>query len=93
MSLKDEFKKMVNELTTKFTIPSIANIFFPPFYKGGQPKDAQFMAVSLEDGASALFSCLMKKWRNTLPYNRQHLLRKTRGDLRLNLAVTIRLKR
>jgi len=44
MSLKDEFRKMVTELTTKFTLPPIANIFFPPFYKGGQPKDAQFMA-------------------------------------------------
>jgi len=51
MSLKDEFKKMITELTTKFTLPPIANIFFPPFYKGGQPKDAQFMAISLEGGA------------------------------------------
>ncbi len=51
MSLKDEFKKMVTELTTKFTLPPIADIFFPPFYKGGQPKDAQFMAISLEGGA------------------------------------------
>ena len=46
MSLKDEFTKMVTELTTKFTLPPIENIFFPPFYKGGQPGDAQFMAIS-----------------------------------------------
>ncbi|MCP4370257.1 MAG: hypothetical protein GY797_19405, partial [Deltaproteobacteria bacterium] len=51
MSLKDEFKKMVTELNKKFTLPPISNIFFPPFYKGGQPKDAQFMAISLEGGA------------------------------------------
>jgi hypothetical protein len=51
MSLKDEFKKMITELTTKFIIPPIANIFFPPFYIGDQPKDAQFMAISLEGGA------------------------------------------
>jgi hypothetical protein len=51
MSLKDEFKKMITELTTKFTPPPIANIFFPPFHKGVQPKDAQFMAISLEGGA------------------------------------------
>jgi uncharacterized protein (DUF4213/DUF364 family) len=59
MSLKDEFRKMVNELTTKFTLPPIANIFFPPFYKGGQPKDAQFMAISLEGGATGISFVLL----------------------------------
>jgi len=54
MRLKDEFRKMVSELSAKFTIPPIADIFFPPFYKGGQPKDAQFMAVSLEGGATGI---------------------------------------
>lgn len=59
MNLKDEFRKMVNELTTKFTLPPIANIFFPPFYKGGQPKDAQFMAISLEGGATGISFVLL----------------------------------
>ena len=59
MSLKDEFRRMVNELTTKFTLPPIANIFFPPFYKGGQPKDAQFMAISLEGGATGISFVLL----------------------------------
>ena len=59
MSLKDEFRKMVNELTTKFTLPPIADIFFPPFYKGGQPKDAQFMAISLEGGAIGISFVLL----------------------------------
>jgi hypothetical protein len=49
MSLKDEFRKMVNELAAKFTLPSIANIFFPPFYEGGQPtsENAILSAVRL----------------------------------------------
>ena len=59
MSLKDEFKKMVTGLTTKFTLPPISNIFFPPFYKGGQPKDAQFMAISLEGGAAGISFVLL----------------------------------
>jgi uncharacterized protein (DUF4213/DUF364 family) len=59
MSLKDEFRKMINELTTKFTLPPIANIFFPPFYKGGQPKDAQFMAISIEGGATGISFVLL----------------------------------
>lgn len=59
MSLKDEFRKMVNEITTKFTLPPIASIFFPPFYKGGQPKDAQFMAISLEGGATGISFVLL----------------------------------
>jgi uncharacterized protein (DUF4213/DUF364 family) len=59
MILKDEFKKMISELSKKFTIPPIANIFFPPFYKGGQPKDAQFMAISLECGAAGVSFVLL----------------------------------
>jgi uncharacterized protein (DUF4213/DUF364 family) len=59
MSLKDEFRKMVTELTTKFSLPPIANIFFPPFYKGDQPKDAQFMAISLEGGATGVSFVLL----------------------------------
>ena len=59
MNLKDEFRKMVSELTTKFTLPPIANIFFPPFYQGGQPKDAQFMAISLEGGATGISYVLL----------------------------------
>jgi uncharacterized protein (DUF4213/DUF364 family) len=59
MGLKDEFRKMVTELTTKFTLPPIANVFFPPFYKGGQPKDAQFMAISLEGGATGISFVLL----------------------------------
>ena len=59
MSLADEFRKMVIKLTDKSSIPPIANIFFPPFYKGGQPKDAQFMATSLEGGATGISFVLL----------------------------------
>jgi len=59
MSLKDEFKKMVTELTTRFRLPPISNIFFPPFYKGSQPKDAQFMAICLAGGATGISFVLL----------------------------------
>jgi uncharacterized protein (DUF4213/DUF364 family) len=59
MSLRDEFKKMVNQLTTKFMVPPIADIFLPPFHKGGQPNDAQFMAISLEGGATGISFVLL----------------------------------
>ena len=59
MGLKDEFRKMVNQLTTKFALPPIADIFLPPFYKGGQPKDAQFMAISLKGGATGISFVLL----------------------------------
>jgi uncharacterized protein (DUF4213/DUF364 family) len=59
MRLKDEFGKMVTELTAKYTLPPISDIFLPPFYKGGQPKDAQFMAISLESGAAGISFVLL----------------------------------
>ena len=59
MGLKDEFKKMITELSTKFTLPPIADIFLPPFHKGGQPQDAQFMAIGLEGGAVGISFVLL----------------------------------
>lgn len=59
MSLKAEFKKMITELSSKFTFPPISNIFFPPFHKGGQPNNAQFMAISLESGAAGISFVLL----------------------------------
>ena len=59
MNLKDEFKKLITELATKFTLPPISNIFFPPFYIGSQPKDAQFMAICLESGAAGVSFILL----------------------------------
>jgi uncharacterized protein (DUF4213/DUF364 family) len=51
MGLNDEFRKMITGLATTFTFPPVADIFLPPFQIGGQPKDAQFMAIGLEGGA------------------------------------------
>jgi uncharacterized protein (DUF4213/DUF364 family) len=59
MRLKDEFKKMITKFAAEFTLPPIADIFLPPFYKGGQPKDAQFMAVGLEGGAVGISFVLL----------------------------------
>ena len=59
MSLKDKFKKMITELSSKFTFSPISNIFFPPFHKGGQPTDAAFMAISLESGAAGISFVLL----------------------------------
>ena len=75
MSLKNEFQKMVTELTGRFSIPPIADVFFPPFDQGGQPKDSQFMALSLEGGAAGdrigmvgLFFGLVKKIKQAANY-------------------------
>ncbi len=54
MSLKNEFSKMVTKLTAKFTIPPIADIFFPSYQQGGQAKDAHFMAINLNGGAAGI---------------------------------------
>ncbi len=54
MRLKDEFKRMVTRITAKHKIPPIENVFFPPFFKGGQPKDCEFMAMCLQGGAAGI---------------------------------------
>jgi len=59
MSLKDEFKKMVGQLESNFSVPPIAGVFLPPFYKGGQPKDSQFIALALEGGATGISYVLL----------------------------------
>ena len=59
MSLKNEFRTMVTNLTAKYNIPPITNIFFPSFYKGGQPKEAEFMALSLAGGAAGISYVLL----------------------------------
>lgn len=59
MSIKNEFKKIIRQLGERFIIPQIASVFFPPFYKGGQPKDSQFMAIVLEGGATGISYVLL----------------------------------
>ncbi len=50
---------MITGFSSKYVIPKISNMFFPPFYKGGQSKDAQFMAVSLEDNSTGISYVLL----------------------------------
>ncbi len=59
MSLKEEFKKMVVRLSSEFTLPPISAVFFPPFHIGGQPRDAQFMALSIEGWATGISYVLL----------------------------------
>lgn len=59
MRLQDDFKKMVTELSARYSLPPIADVFFPSFHKGGQPKDAAFMALRLEGGAAGVSYILL----------------------------------
>ena len=59
MSLKDEFVQMVEHLNKICNIAPIENVFLPPFYEDGQPKDEQFMAVSLASGATGICYLLL----------------------------------
>ena len=59
MSLKDEFRKIVTELKSKYTMPPIENIFFPPFFRGDQPKNCEFMAICLQGGAAGISYVLL----------------------------------
>ncbi len=59
MSLKNEFLKMLTRLSSSFSFPPIADVFLPPFQKGGQRKDAQFMAMVLEGGACGISYLLL----------------------------------
>jgi len=59
MSLKNEFIEMITQLRARFAVPRIESIFLPPFYKDGQPKDAHFMAIVLEGGATGISYILL----------------------------------
>lgn len=50
---------MIEKLDAGFSIPRIASIFLPPFRQGGQPKNEQFMAISLESGATGISYLLL----------------------------------
>jgi len=88
MKLKDEFRKMTSDLAARFTIPPIKRIFLPPFYSGGQPKDAQFMAIGLEGGAVGISFVLLsdekkEEYRSLQPSD---FVGKDPGGFALNLG-------
>ena len=59
MNIMTEMRDMALGLATRFQIPKIAGIVFPPFYEGGQPKDCEFMAMALEGGAGGISYVLL----------------------------------
>ena len=71
MSLKDEFVKMIRQLGANYAIPPIAKVFLPPFYKGGQTKQTQFIAIILEGGATGV-SYIMMPDEKMEAYNALH---------------------
>lgn len=88
MGLKDEFRKMVTELTGAFTIPPVARIFLPPFYKGGQPKEDEFMAIRLEGGATGISFVLLpdEKGEEYAALGPQDFVGKDPGELALEFG-------
>jgi len=74
MSLKEEFKLMIAGLTESYRIPPITDIFLPSFSKGGQPKEAEFMALCLAGGATGISYVLVpdeneKEYKSLHPSN------------------------
>jgi uncharacterized protein (DUF4213/DUF364 family) len=59
MGIMTEIRDMALGLASRFQIPKIAGIVFPPFFAGGQPKDCEFMAVALEGGAGGISYVLL----------------------------------
>lgn len=59
MSIMTEMREMALGLASEFQIPKIAGIVFPPFFEGGQPQDAEFMAMVLEGGAGGISYVLL----------------------------------
>ena len=59
MSIMTEMRDMALGLASRFQIPKVAGIAFPPFFAGGQPKDCEFMAMALEGGAGGISYVLL----------------------------------
>jgi len=59
MSIRTEIRDMALELASRFRIPRIEGIVFPPFFEGGQPRDCEFMALALESGAGGISYVLL----------------------------------
>jgi len=59
MRIMTEMRDLALGLASRFQIPKIAGIVFPPFYEGGQPKECEFMALALEGGAGGVSYLLL----------------------------------
>ena len=59
MRIMTEVRDMALGLASRFQIPKVVGIVFPPFYEGGQPMDCEFMAMVLEGGAGGISYVLL----------------------------------
>lgn len=59
MTIKEDFKELIAEFSTVWKIPPIADVFLPPLYENGQPPEAQFMAIGLEDDSVGISYVLL----------------------------------
>lgn len=59
MRIMTEVRDMALGLASRFQIPKIVGIVFPPFYEEGQPMDCEFMAMALEGGAGGISYVLL----------------------------------
>ncbi len=59
MNIYQEFQEILKKLTAKYTIPPISQVFFPPFFQGGQPKECEFIGIALEGGACGISYVLL----------------------------------
>ena len=90
MSLKNEFKKMIKIISSQHTIPPVSTLFLPPFFKGGQQKDAQFMAIGLEGGAAGISYVLLadEKMEDYMGLKKDDFIGRNPEDLALEFGNT-----
>lgn len=59
MSLNYAFREMIRGPAERYAPPPIEDVFFPPFHKGGRPRDARFTALRLEGEATGISYLLL----------------------------------
>lgn len=59
MTIYQEFQKVIDQIVANYNVPTISDVFFPPFFKGGQPKEYEFIAIKLEGGACGISFVLL----------------------------------
>lgn len=59
MTIYQEFQKSIGKMAANYRIPTITDVYFPPFFQGGQPKEFEFMAIKLESGVCGISFVLL----------------------------------
>lgn len=70
MKISEAFHDIITALSHRLTVPVIDRMFFPPLYAGGQPRNAEFMAMGLEGGAAGISFVLVGDPESAVAYNR-----------------------